>query len=216
MASEDGTITHDRYGAPHKNTGVNLHAPDGNTELPAFDPEDTAYFDPIIERSYYSLTSVTAEIFLIHLANTGQFVVSARMANVATAHINYALKHDKYFPAHFNEAKQLWMATLEREAYRRGVVGIDTPIINNKTGQVLGHTKKYSDRLLELLLKKADPYGYGNKTQLELNVNAGVLVIPPSASQDKGDADHPQTHLPIEDDNTIETTAVPVKEDSAE
>ena len=108
------------------------------------------------------------------------------------------------------------MNKLEREAYRRGVVGVETPIINNKTGQVLGHVRKYSDRLLELLLKKADPYGYGNRTQLELNVNAGVLVVPAAASQEKGSKDHPQTHLPIEDDETIEATAVPVKTDSEE
>jgi hypothetical protein len=40
---------------------------------------------------------------------------------------------------------------LEREAWRRAVEGFDEPV--HYQGEVVGYVKKYSDRMLELLLK---------------------------------------------------------------
>ena len=76
----DGTNRLNKNGAPFDNKGIDLHHPGPETELPEYRPEDDTYYDPIIEKSYHSLTASTAEEFLIHLANSGQFVASARLA----------------------------------------------------------------------------------------------------------------------------------------
>jgi hypothetical protein len=47
---------------------------------------------------------------------------------------------------------------LEREAWRRGVEGIDRSIMYQ--GQVVASSKEYSNRLLELLLKAHGPAKY--------------------------------------------------------
>lgn len=51
---------------------------------------------------------------------------------------------------------------LEAEAFRRGYEGYEEPIYQN--GQLVGSTKKYSDRLLTMLLTAAKPDKYSNKT----------------------------------------------------
>ena len=46
---------------------------------------------------------------------------------------------------------------LRTEALRRAVEGWDERPILDKEGNVVGHVRKYSDRLLELVLKRLDP-----------------------------------------------------------
>lgn len=168
------------------------------------------YHDGILTRQIRPLNALTAEEFLINYANSGTKAYAAQAAKVPLSLINTALKKDPLFSAAFEEAKELWLNKLEKECQRRALDGVDTPVINRQTGQVLGHIRKYSDRCLELLLRKADPYGYGNRVQIEANLNAGVLHMPSPTSPKDAGGDN-SSHFPIEDDNTIETTATPVK-----
>ena len=58
---------------------------------------------------------------------------------------------DEAFAKLWDEAEQEAADKLEREAWRRGVEGVDKPIVYQ--GEVTGTYKEYSDRMLELLLK---------------------------------------------------------------
>lgn len=53
------------------------------------------------------------------------------------------------------EASARYLEKLEIEADRRGVDGVDEPIMHD--GEVVHHKKKYSDQLLMFRLKKLDP-----------------------------------------------------------
>jgi hypothetical protein len=52
---------------------------------------------------------------------------------------------------------------LEREAIRRGVKGVRTPLVS--MGQVVAYTQKHSDKLLEVMLRAKDPEHYAPKVQ---------------------------------------------------
>ena len=62
---------------------------------------------------------------------------------------------DPEFSRAWDEAEQEAADRLEREAWRRAVEGVDKPITYQ--GEVVGYTKEYSDRMLELLLKAHRP-----------------------------------------------------------
>jgi hypothetical protein len=62
---------------------------------------------------------------------------------------------DPEFARAWDEAEQEAADRLEREAWRRAVEGVDKPITYQ--GEVVGYTKEYSDRMLELLLKAHRP-----------------------------------------------------------
>ena len=149
--------------------------------------------DLILERSHGAFDSAVAEEFLIRYAASGQKTRSAQEVGYTGQHINNVAKNDECFARAVKEAYQLWTERLEQEAFRRGVEGVDQPVFNTKQGTIIGHIRKYSDRMLELMLRKADPVGYANKPEIQMNVNAGVLLMPVPTSAE-------QPALPIEDE----------------
>ena len=64
---------------------------------------------------------------------------------------------------------------MEHEAYRRGVVGIDKPIVAG--GEVVGSIREYSDRLLELLIKRNDERDRKRQAVLDINLGSGEQSI---------------------------------------
>jgi hypothetical protein len=94
------------------------------------------------------------------LARTGTHAQAARIAGVGPTTVS---KHrspgselyDPEFVAEIDHALELFRARLHREALRRGAKGVKEPIYSR--GRLVGHRKVFSDRLLELLLKRHDP-----------------------------------------------------------
>lgn len=85
--------------------------------------------------------------------------------------INHAtlIRHkdkDPEFAKAVEEHKALSADTIEAEAYRRAVQGVDEPVFFN--GVTVGHVKRYSDRLLDKLLTAAKPDKYGNKSTVSV------------------------------------------------
>ena len=134
-----------------------------------------------------------ASRFLGFYATTGRKGDSARAAGVSYNVVRHWEVNDDDFGELVLEAHQDWLNRLEREAYRRGVEGVLEPVVAGKDPEIVTYVRKYSDKLLELLMKKADPTGYGNKqTDVQVNVNTGVLVAPVSTNEET-------TQLTIED-----------------
>lgn len=79
---------------------------------------------------------------------------------------------------------------LEAEAYRRAVTGVDEPVVyqgmvttvfDSATGQDKVLTvKRYSDSLLQMLLRAADPEKYRERASVDVQHGGavGVLVVP--------------------------------------
>lgn len=74
---------------------------------------------------------------------------------------------DPVFAAAWDEAEQMAADRLEREAWRRGVEGVDKPVVYK--GEITDTFKEYSDRMLELLLKAHRPERFREKVSTELS-----------------------------------------------
>ena len=85
----------------------------------------------------------------------------------------HAMKHPE-FAAAMAQALQDYRDTLEIEAYRRAVEGVEKPVYYK--GVVVGQVLEYSDRMLELKLKRHIPE-YRDRHTLDVTHAGGVLVV---------------------------------------
>jgi hypothetical protein len=121
------------------------------------------------------------EKFLIELARTGLKAHSANHAGVSYGAALELEKKDKVFARLVEEARQFYSDSLESEATRRAVDGWLEPVFSQKTGDQIGVVRKFSDRLLEVLLKAAKPEKFREVSQVDVNHRGGVLVVPASS-----------------------------------
>jgi hypothetical protein len=113
--------------------------------------------------------------FLTLYRKTGLLNVSAKGAATCTTTILATRKADPDFDAAVNEALQDFREILEKEAFRRAVEGCPEDIIQK--GECVGTRVVYSDRILELMLKRHIP-AYRERQTVDMNVAGGVLVVP--------------------------------------
>jgi hypothetical protein len=90
---------------------------------------------------------------------------------------------DPDFATAWDDAEQEAADALEREAWRRGVEGVDRPIMYQ--GQVVASSKEYSDRMLELLLKAHRPSKYKDRVANEHSVGARPIDLMPDFTDDE-------------------------------
>lgn len=74
---------------------------------------------------------------------------------------------DKDFAAAWDEALETAVDTLEQEAWRRAVVGVDEPIVYE--GVITGTVRRYSDELLILLLRAHRPDKYRDTRRVKVS-----------------------------------------------
>ncbi len=92
--------------------------------------------------------------------------------------------------------------------HNRAIEGWDEPVFYQ--GRVVGKMRKYSDRMLEMLAKKEIP-GFRDKSEVDVNVSGGVLVVHKPAgtkadwmeSHRQKQLSEPQAQLP-QPENAIE------------
>lgn len=75
----------------------------------------------------------------------------------------------------FERAKEIAFDVLEEEAVRRAYLGVDEPVFHN--GQQCGVIRKYSDRLMEVLLRGNKPKIYGDRRELTGKDGAPLLDL---------------------------------------
>lgn len=90
---------------------------------------------------------------------------------------------DPDFSKAWDDAEQGAADALQREAWRRGVDGVDRPIMYQ--GQVVASSKEYSDRMLELLLKAHRPSKYKDRVANEHSVGARPIDLLPGSADDE-------------------------------
>lgn len=108
--------------------------------------------------------------FLEVLRLTANVTEACRAANVSRGPMYGWRNDDPEFAAEWDDAEQEATDKLEREAWRRAVEGYDEQLSHQGllTGDV---TRRYSDRLLEILLKGHRPEKYAQRSQVELNAS---------------------------------------------
>lgn len=99
---------------------------------------------------------------------------SRRACSICWYELDRTRKADPSFEAEIQRAKDEYAERLEAEAHRRAVEGVDEPVFWQ--GEEVGAVRKYSDRLLELMLKKHN-HAFREKFQAELEVKGGVLIV---------------------------------------
>lgn len=164
-----------------------------------------AFSSRIQKGSYCRKTVDNALRYLDVLAATGNHSAAARAIDIATGTAygwrkddgwKISLEDEEYtFGELCSQAESMFADSVEEEVVRRAVTGYDEPVvykgmimteIDDETGKHKTVTvKKYSDRLLEILLKGQKPK-YAGDTQVNIGVgdNAGVLVVPAGVDAD--------------------------------
>lgn len=115
------------------------------------------------------------QIFLDMLSECGNKMVSARSAGVCPSTVAAHIKADPEFAQRVQNSLGVFCGKLEAEVYRRAVVGYEEPVRNNK-GEIVGTVRRFSDRLLELYVKR-HMSEYREKLSADVNVTGGVLVV---------------------------------------
>jgi hypothetical protein len=91
------------------------------------------------------------------------------------ATVQHWRRKDPEFEDRLRDSRVQFSERLEQEAVRRAALGVDEPVFYK--GRKVATVRKYSDRLLELLLKKTNPE-FRDKITADVNVRGGVLVVP--------------------------------------
>lgn len=89
---------------------------------------------------------------------------------------------DEAFRTQWLEAEAEAADRLEREAWRRGVEGIDKPVTFQ--GVITATYREYSDRMLELLLKAHRPERYAERRDLRHSGSISLAEIVAASSEE--------------------------------
>lgn len=103
--------------------------------------------------------------FLEHFAGTGNITESATAVGIRRRVVYEWQERDDEFCLAFREAEIQATETMEAEARRRGMLGVDEPVFHQ--GEVVGAVKKYSDTLLIFMLKARAPEKYRERVQMQ-------------------------------------------------
>lgn len=97
-----------------------------------------------------TISSAKYDVFFAELATDGHVTRAAQVAGVDRSGC-YKLREDPEFEARWQDAMEKACDTLEAEARRRAVDGVEEPVFYQ--GVECGRVRKYSDGLLTTLLK---------------------------------------------------------------
>jgi hypothetical protein len=105
------------------------------------------------------------------------------------------LAADPEYKARFEASDVIATKALEDEAARRALHGVEEPVWHQ--GMQCGSVLKYSDRLMEFLLKGRDPAKYGDRFKAEhsgpgggaiqTNATLQIKIVQPTEAEDGGD-----------------------------
>lgn len=114
-------------------------------------------------------------LFLRNYAAIGVITAAAKASGIDRGqHYDWLARSDKYpgYRKQFEDAHEQACDRLETEMIRRGVQGWDEPVFGKQPGKdtgtgVVGHIRKWSDRMLEIALKARRPEKFRERYDLE-------------------------------------------------
>ncbi len=133
-----------------------------------------------------ALSARRKKAFLRALAATGNVVAASAMAGWGKG-IAYSLrKGDPDFAKSWEYAIEAYGSSLELEAHRRGVTGVEKGVYGSlgkdQGSGLIGTETVYSDGLLQTLLKANMRAKYGDRSEVDVTSKGGVLVVPAAPS----------------------------------
>jgi hypothetical protein len=140
-------------------------------------PEEAAILWPKGKRKK-AHTRFTRELqirFLQLLATSGLVHNSILAVGLSRAALDKYRKANPEFNEAVEAARECYRDRVRHAVQERAIEGWDEPVFYK--GVVVGHIRKFSDRLLEMEAKKHDP-GYRDQVSVDATVKAGVLVVP--------------------------------------
>ena len=118
------------------------------------------------------------QTFLKHYAMHGRIGHAAAAAGVTSRTIAAHRKADPEFDEACHLARDAWKERVEMTAEKVAILGVDRPIMGGKyKDEIVAYEKVYDTKILAMELKRVNPE-YREKSELSVNVNAGVLAIP--------------------------------------
>lgn len=129
-------------------------------------------------------TSRTAQrardLFLEELARRGIVTDACQVAGIGRRTVYEWRDADPEFAQQWEDALERAIQVAEREAWRRGVEGVDEPVFGrigkDQDGEV-GTIRKYSDTMLTLVLKANKPEKYREKVDHEHRGSVNVEFV---------------------------------------
>lgn len=115
------------------------------------------------------------EKFLKAFAETGVVSDAAKVCGRSRATVYRERDRNEEFAAAWDDANEVAADVLEREAVRRAVEGVDEPVFH--AGQEVGAVRRYSDRLLEFLLRARRPEKFRDNHRHEVAGEATVRFV---------------------------------------
>ncbi len=134
-------------------------------------------------------------IFLTVLTGSANVSESARATGWSRNNAYYHRDADAIFADAWAEAVEIAVDALEREAWRRGMEGVQEPLthhgqitykfdrerrefMTDEKGDPIPVTiTKYDNRLMEILLKAHRPDKYRERHQVDHDIRGGVLIV---------------------------------------
>ena len=114
------------------------------------------------------------------LGNCGDFFGACKVAKLSPQFVQRWLKDDPLIAERVENAKNVGAMRLESAAIERAVYGVDRGVYYK--GELIDTEKEYSDKLLELLLKKRLPQVFADdKNGASIMVNLQNINVMPRA-----------------------------------
>ena len=115
-------------------------------------------------------------IYLKALSKMGRPYQAASEAGVSMQCVKRSRKSDPDFAEAEISAKEIQVEWLENRVDEMAFEGIDEPVYQG--GELVGHKKRFSERLAELRLKAESPEKYRDNYKIDVTHGGGVLVAP--------------------------------------
>lgn len=118
--------------------------------------------------------------FLEELAKRANVSAAAKKAGVGRSTVYDWYRADEDFAKRWDEAVDVAVDSLEKEAWRRARDGVLKPVYQK--GEKVGTVREFSDQLMITLLKAHRPDRYRDRQQLE-HTGPGGQPLPPAVAQ---------------------------------
>jgi hypothetical protein len=133
---------------------------------------------------YIQFDDLNKLLFLKEIAKTGQFMAATQSCGVSSSTVRKHLKDDPEFNEAYMDARETYKDIVISVAQKLALEGIDEPMIGGRNrDEVVAYKKVYATNILAMEMKRVDP-GYKDKSQVDLNVRSGVLLLPEGKSME--------------------------------
>ena len=131
------------------------------------------------ELDFGGFTKQTWADWVDEFCRTGRQDLACKKAGIPRQTVYRRTRQDVEFEALVKEVRDMTLESLEDAAIRRARDGVLEPNYN-RFGDLIGHTRKYSDSLLQFMLIHGRPEKYRPKKDVDLNIGSNPASKPPT------------------------------------